>query len=75
MHNYLITLFLILPIYLKAQQLADTTYNPPIYSPAYEAGKGPIIFIDEGHHNFHTKDGRYRAFSDLLERDGYRAMA
>jgi len=32
---------------------------------------GPVVFVDEGHHNFHTKSGRYRAFSDLLERDGY----
>ena len=54
-----------------AQQVADTAYKPVIAHPAYESGKGPVVFIDEGHHNFHTKDGRYKAFSNLLERDGY----
>lgn len=61
----------LLPGYLHAQQLADTAYNPPIKNPAYDPGKGPVVFIDEGHFNFHTKDGRYSAFARLLERDGY----
>ena len=55
-----------------AQQLADTTYLPEISKPIYQTGKGPFIFVDEAHHNFHTKDGRYKAFSDLLTRDGYK---
>ena len=25
-----------------------------------------------GHHNFHTADGRYLPFAELLRRDGYR---
>jgi len=54
-----------------AQQVADTAYKPVIASPAYQSGKGPVVFIDEGHFNFHTKEGRYKAFSNLLERDGY----
>ncbi len=57
---------------LEAQQVADTDYNPVIESPAYAPGSGPIIFIDEGHFNFHTKNGRYLPFARLLERDGYR---
>lgn len=57
---------------LFSQQIADTTYNPIINNPAYNLGSGPVVFIDEGHHNFHTKNGRYKAFSNLLERDGYR---
>jgi uncharacterized protein (DUF2249 family) len=56
---------------LSAQQVADTSYHPEIPDPAYEKGAGPVVFIDEGHHNFHTRDGRYKAFSVLLERDGY----
>ncbi len=56
---------------MYAQQVADTAYKPVIHDPAYESGKGPVVFIDEGHHNFHTKEGRYKAFSDLVERDGY----
>ena len=54
-----------------SQQIPDLNYNPEIKNPEYQPGKGPVIFIDEGHHNFHTKDGRYKAFSNLLERDGY----
>jgi len=60
---------------LFAQQIADTTYNPKIQHPEYAKGKGPIVFIDEGHHNFHTKDGRYKPFANLLERDGYNVQA
>jgi len=54
-----------------AQQVADTAYEPVIHNSVYKPGKGPVVYIDEGHHNFHTKEGRYKAFSNLLERDGY----
>jgi hypothetical protein len=64
-------LLLIVPTWLFSQQVADTTYHPDIPDPAYKQGTGPVIFIDEGHFNFHTRDGRYRAFAMLLERDGY----
>ena len=56
---------------LFSQQVADVNYNPEIPKPEYEPGEGPVVFIDEGHHNFHTKNGRYKSFSNLLERDGY----
>lgn len=71
MKTLLFLIILILPAWLYSQQLADTTYNPIIQNPIYELGKGPVVFIDEGHHNFHTKNGRFKAFSNLLERDGY----
>ena len=61
--------FLIVPTWMFSQQIADTLYNPEIHNPAYIFGEGPVIFIDEGHHNFHTKNGRYKSFSNLLERD------
>jgi len=54
-----------------AQQRADTAYHPSLSKAEYEPGKGPVVFIDEGHHNFHTKNGRYRPFANLLEQDGY----
>ena len=54
-----------------SQQVADINYNPEIPQPEYAPGEGPVVFIDEGHHNFHTKNGRYKSFSSLLERDGY----
>jgi hypothetical protein len=57
---------------VPAQQVPDLKYNPPVPRPAYESGKGPHVAIDEAHHNFHTADGRYKPFAELLRRDGYR---
>jgi hypothetical protein len=72
MKKYISPLVLFTLIFsINAQQVADTTYKPPIKNPIYEFGKGSVVFIDEGHHNFHTKEGRYKAFSNLIERDGY----
>jgi hypothetical protein len=56
---------------LFSQQIADLSYDPPIPRPQYASGKGPVLFIDEGHYNFHKKDGRYSPFAKLLEKDGY----
>lgn len=54
-----------------SQQVADTAYLPPIDDPAYASGKGPVVFIDEGHNNLNTRGDRYLPFARLLERDGY----
>jgi hypothetical protein len=71
--NYL-TAFIIVTVSLTVagQQVPDTSYNPHIKNPAYVSGMGPVVFIDEGHFNFHTKDDRYLPFAILLEKDGYR---
>ncbi len=53
------------------QQLGDTGFNPPIDNPAYPEESGPLVLIDEAHNNFHTVSGRYRAFADILRRDGF----
>jgi len=58
-----------------AQQMADTTFYAEIESPAYVAGTGPVVLIDEAHHNYHTAAGRYLAFATLLRRDGYVVLA
>jgi len=55
----------------KAQQVADTSFNPIVGAPAFKAGTGPTVVIDEGHHNFHTMNGRYLPFARVLQRDGY----
>ena len=54
------------------QQVPDTLNVPQPRSPAYKPGSGPVIVIDEAHHNFHTAVGRFRPFAILLERDGYK---
>ena len=54
-----------------SQQIGDPDFRPPIFDPAYAQGKGSKIYIDEAHNNFHTMEGRYKPFAELLERDGY----
>lgn len=58
-----------------AQQVADTAFAPPIARPAFGAGAGPVVAIDEAHDNFHTATGRYLPFAALLRRDGFRVRA
>lgn len=63
--------FLGLPSMITAQQVPDTSFKPAIENPAYPQGNGPVVLVDEGHFNFHTTDGRYGPFADILRRDGY----
>jgi hypothetical protein len=58
-----------------AQQVADTEFKPAVESPAFALGKGPVVLIDEAHHNFHTASERYQPFASLLRRDGYAVSA
>ncbi len=67
----LLVAVLVLSAGSQAQQVADTLFSPTVGTPAYARGSGPTIFIDEGHHNFHTMEGRYLAFARLLQKDGY----
>jgi hypothetical protein len=54
------------------QQVADTLFQYDIPKPRYAGEKGPLILLDEAHHNFHTTTGRFRPFVKLLRQDGYR---
>jgi hypothetical protein len=54
-----------------AQQVPDSAFAPAIARPAFAQGAGPIVLVDEAHTNFHTTDGRYYAFAQLLRADGY----
>src|ERR1044071_9077954 len=55
------------------QQSADLEFNTSVANPAYKK-EGPRVMFDEAHHNFHTADGRYKPFVDLLMDDGYRVI-
>lgn len=57
------------------QQVGDESYDPVVANPAYEMDKGPAVYIDEAHHNYHSLKGRYQPFARLLEKDGYRLAA
>lgn len=52
-------------------QDSDPNYYPRFRRSAY-GRQGPRVLIDEAHWNLHTARGRYRGFSQLIERDGYR---
>ena len=56
-----------------AQQLPDPEFNTSVENPAYKKD-GPRILFDEAHHNFHTTEGRYKPFVDVLMNDGYRVV-
>jgi uncharacterized protein (DUF2249 family) len=58
-----------------AQQQGDPGFKPKIKTPSYPNGDGPVVAIDEGHNNFHTRTGRYAAFAKLLKADGYRVTS
>ncbi|HEU4929465.1 MAG TPA: DUF4350 domain-containing protein [Candidatus Krumholzibacteria bacterium] len=55
----------------RSQQVADSSFAPTIASPGYAEGRGPVVLLDEAHHNFHTAGGRFFAFAKTLRRDGY----
>lgn len=54
--------------------LADD-WTPRVTRPEFEPGRGPVVLIDAAHGNWHTADGRFGAFSRLLEADGYQVRS
>jgi hypothetical protein len=69
-----LVLFLVIAVSVaSAQQMADPEFNTSVANPAYSKS-GPRVMFDEAHHNFHTMDGRYQPFVNLLLNDGYRVI-
>lgn len=56
---------------LNAQQLGDTSFKPKNSTRTFLLVESPLVLLDEAHNNFHTMDGRYRPFVDILKSDGY----
>jgi hypothetical protein len=52
------------------QQTADPDFKATVEHPAYTK-TFPRVLFDEGHNNFHTANGRYKPFADLIMVDGY----
>lgn len=69
----LVSLLLILSVLSLAQQVADPDFDVTVKKPAYTK-KHPVVFLDEGHYNFHTASGRYKPFADLITNDGYKVI-
>jgi hypothetical protein len=68
-----ICVLLLLTSTVMAQQAFDPEFNTSVENPAYKKD-GPRVMFDEAHHNFHTTEGRYKPFVDLLLNDGYRVI-
>lgn len=56
---------------VHAQQAADTDYQFQVSNPSYPGGQGPRVCIDSGHQNYHTVEGRYAPFAELVSQDGF----
>lgn len=41
-----------------AQQVVDTTVRLKLGAPAFQPGRGPLVLVDEGHHEYHTLSRR-----------------
>ncbi len=67
------TLLLLTGAPVVAQQIADPEFDTSVENPAYKKD-GPRVMFDEAHHNFHTTEGRYKPFVDLMMNDGYRVI-
>ncbi|MCH7687558.1 MAG: hypothetical protein IH899_12905 [Planctomycetes bacterium] len=55
-----------------AQDGVDADYRFNNRNPAYNSGTGPQVCIDEAHFEYHTVDGGFKPFAQLLRDDGYR---
>ena len=54
-------------------QVSDPDFSTAVPHPAYTQ-KHPRVVVDQAHHNFHTIDGRYHPFAELLTSDGYEVV-
>ncbi|HSK64461.1 MAG TPA: DUF4350 domain-containing protein [Pyrinomonadaceae bacterium] len=72
-HVITCVLLVVLSVVAQAQQQADPEFDTSVPNPAYDKN-GPRVMFDEAHHNFHTVDGRYKPFVDLMINDGYRVV-
>ena len=59
-------------IALVDSQTGDNQWVPTVANPEFTRDDGPLVLVDAAHGNFHTIDGRFSAFAELLGLDGYR---
>ena len=60
---------------LFAQQSSDDQFRFENSAPAFAMDSGPTVCIDGGHFNFHTAEGRYKPFADLVAGDGFQVQS
>jgi hypothetical protein len=54
-----------------SDQQPDPDFIPQNTKSTFSKSNSPVVFIDEAHNNFLTKNGRYKPFSQVLSSDGY----
>ena len=54
-------------------QSYDKNYVAP--TPEQPHNSGTTIYVDAAHNNFHTYDGRFTPFSELVKNDGFKVTA
>ena len=69
----LIVVLICIPSGAVAQQIADPEFDTHVAKPAYTKNY-PRVLFDEAHNNFHTTQGRYKPFVDLIVNDGYHVV-
>jgi hypothetical protein len=47
-------------------------WNATVTAPEFPLGRGPVVLVDAAHGNWHTIEGRFAPFAELLRKDGYR---
>jgi len=52
-------------------QVSDVDFVPHVETKTYRDGEGPVVYLDEAHHNYHTIEGRYATFAKVLRLDGF----
>ena len=58
----------------SAQPVPDRDYRAAITRAEYSKGTGPVVCVDEAHHNFHTLSVGFWPFGELLRQDGFRTV-
>ncbi len=54
-------------------QQSDPTFVTKVARPSYKT-EHPRVLFDEAHFNFHTTDGRYKPFAELIANDGFKVI-
>ena len=59
------------PAPFAGQEAHDNEIDLEVNDPAFARDEGPHLAIDEGHYNYHTGEGRFAPFAQLLRNDGF----
>ena len=54
-------------------QRSDPNFDTKVARPAYTT-EHPRVLFDEAHNNFHTADGRYKPFAEVIANDGFKVI-